>query len=105
MNSGRSCALNQADPSGDEQASRNTGDDGREGPQESVMATARNRVHTDKATGLTGDFAELMRALRELVDPYRPEEHYMRGPGPKWHAKHERTAEADEVPALVHAEG
>jgi len=21
-------------------------------------------------------------------DPYRPEQHYMRGPGPKWHAKH-----------------
>jgi hypothetical protein len=21
-------------------------------------------------------------------DPYRPEFHYMRGPGPKWHAKH-----------------
>jgi len=20
--------------------------------------------------------------------PYRPERHYMRGPGPKWHAKH-----------------
>jgi hypothetical protein len=26
--------------------------------------------------------------LRELFDPYRPERHYMRGPGPKWHAKH-----------------
>ena len=22
-------------------------------------------------------------------DPYRPELHYMRGPGPKWHAKHQ----------------
>lgn len=21
-------------------------------------------------------------------DRYRPERHYMRGPGPKWHAKH-----------------
>lgn len=21
-------------------------------------------------------------------NPYRPERHYMRGPGPKWHAKH-----------------
>ncbi len=21
-------------------------------------------------------------------DPYRPERHYMRGPGPKWFAKH-----------------
>ena len=24
-----------------------------------------------------------------LFDPYRPELHYMRGPGPKWHEKHE----------------
>jgi hypothetical protein len=22
-----------------------------------------------------------------LFDPYKPELHYMRGPGPKWHAK------------------
>ena len=22
--------------------------------------------------------------------PYRPELHYMRGPGPKWYAKHQR---------------
>ena len=21
-------------------------------------------------------------------EPYRPEKHYMRGPGPKWHEKH-----------------
>jgi hypothetical protein len=38
---------------------------------------------------LVADFADLGRALRSLVDPYRPELHYMRGPGPKWHAKHE----------------
>ncbi len=24
---------------------------------------------------------------RALFDPYRPERHYMRGPGPKWHAR------------------
>lgn len=23
-----------------------------------------------------------------LFDPYKPEKHYMRGPGPKWHQKH-----------------
>ena len=44
--------------------------------------------------GLAEDLAALMRALRDLVDPYRPEQHYMRGPGPKWHAKHD-AAEAD----------
>jgi hypothetical protein len=26
--------------------------------------------------------------LHILADPYRPELHYMRGPGPKWRAKH-----------------
>ena len=26
--------------------------------------------------------------LQSLTDPYRPERHYMRGPGPKWRAKH-----------------
>jgi hypothetical protein len=26
--------------------------------------------------------------FRRACDPYRPELHYMRGPGPKWHAKH-----------------
>ena len=32
---------------------------------------------------------ELLRNLtRDLFDSYRPELHYMRGPGPKWHAKH-----------------
>jgi hypothetical protein len=26
--------------------------------------------------------------LQSLIDPYRPELYYMRGPGPKWRAKH-----------------
>jgi hypothetical protein len=45
----------------------------------------------------------LLRRLTEIVtrwqvlldlarNPYRPELHYMRGPGPKWHAKHQRSA-------------
>jgi hypothetical protein len=37
---------------------------------------------------------------RTLFDPYRPELHYMRGPGPKWHAKHEHPG-ADGAAALV----
>jgi hypothetical protein len=33
--------------------------------------------------------ASLWRPIaRELFDPYRPELHYMRGPGPKWREKH-----------------
>lgn len=26
--------------------------------------------------------------MTRLFDPYRPEQHYMRGPGPKWREKH-----------------
>ena len=29
------------------------------------------------------------------VSQYRPEAHYMRGPGPKWREKHARNGEAD----------
>jgi CelD/BcsL family acetyltransferase involved in cellulose biosynthesis len=36
---------------------------------------------------------------RDAFDAYRPELHYMRGPGPKWHAKH--AAPADAAPAAV----
>jgi len=37
--------------------------------------------------------ALLWRSLtRDLFSGYRPELHYMRGPGPKWRAKHESSA-------------
>jgi len=29
-----------------------------------------------------------------VANPYRPELHYMRGPGPKWHAKHRARSES-----------
>jgi hypothetical protein len=36
-----------------------------------------------------GNFVTTWHSLfQTLFDPYRPELHYMRGPGPKWHAKH-----------------
>ena len=28
------------------------------------------------------------RRWRKMLDPYRPELYYMRGPGPKWREKH-----------------
>jgi len=31
-----------------------------------------------------------LRLLRRCFDPYRPELHYMRGPGPRWREKHRR---------------
>jgi hypothetical protein len=32
--------------------------------------------------------AAISARVRDMFDPYRPELHYMRGPGPKWRAKH-----------------
>jgi hypothetical protein len=32
--------------------------------------------------------AHVHRLIERAFDPYRPERHYMRGPGPKWHARH-----------------
>ncbi len=35
--------------------------------------------------GSDGKLAGLWRQfMKDLLDPYRPELHYMRGPGPKW---------------------
>lgn len=40
-------------------------------------------------TSLLGRLAAAWRrAALALTDPYRPELHYMRGPGPRWHARH-----------------
>jgi hypothetical protein len=46
---------------------------------------------------------EFVVAFKALFDPYRPERHYMRGPGPKWHAKHDHSpaADFDGMPALI----
>jgi len=52
---------------------------------------------------LTMTVRELSRTFAHLLDSYRPELHYMRGPGPKWHAKRAGIATkavADSVPAL-----
>jgi hypothetical protein len=49
-----------------------------------------------------GDIGELLRSLaRALFDPYRPELHYMRGPGPKWHAKYDRPIQTEAAVAAL----
>ena len=40
----------------------------------------------------------LLRLLRDLSDHYRPELHYMRGPGPKWREKHAPPAPQQQAP-------
>ena len=52
------------------------------------MATASTTT-SPKSPGLLSVVAMLWRTLRrDLTDPYRPELHYMRGPGPKWRERH-----------------
>jgi hypothetical protein len=52
------------------------------------MATAITTT-SPKSPRLLSVVAMLWRTLRrDITDPYRPELHYMRGPGPKWRAKH-----------------
>jgi hypothetical protein len=36
--------------------------------------------------------AAILRGTANLFDPYRPELHYMRGPGPRWREKHRMAA-------------
>jgi hypothetical protein len=43
------------------------------------------------SVGVVVAAAEIWRKLKRwMFDPYRPELHYMRGPGPKWREKHAR---------------
>jgi hypothetical protein len=63
------------------------------------MATAEKAAQRGRtASRLDSEFADILRLVKSVIDPYRPELHYMRGPGPKWHAKH-RAAAVDAHPA------
>jgi len=43
-----------------------------------------------KSAESVSDFSSVVRNLiLDVRDSYRPEVHYMRGPGPRWHAKHQ----------------
>jgi hypothetical protein len=57
------------------------------------MTRARNisstRAAYGGASGFAADLAGLFHGLfKATFDRYQPELHYMRGPGPKWRAKH-----------------
>ena len=60
------------------------------------------RAVRGKEAWAAADLGELLHSLaRALFDPYRPELHYMRGPGPKWHAKYDRPRQPDAVVAAL----
>ena len=51
------------------------------------------------------DIATLWHSLvGQIFDPYRPELHYMRGPGPKWREKHLAHETERETPSAAVAE-
>jgi len=59
------------------------------------MATITSESLSSRANGRdrrSSPFAEFRAFWRHFFarafHPYRPELHYMRGPGPAWHAKH-----------------
>ena len=45
-------------------------------------------LNHQRTYGLTAIQRHWRRLVGSLSDPYRPELHYMRGPGPKWREKH-----------------
>ena len=54
-----------------------------------AMPTSLGHSHTRPAPRRGRTLDDLRRSLlRAIFDPYRPELHYMRGPGPKWREKH-----------------
>ena len=71
-----------------------------------MISTTTRKLATRKNPRLVADIAELFRNLANaLFDSYRPELHYMRGPGPKWHAKHDlpRAGKTVAAPVLISA--
>ncbi|MGY8661383.1 hypothetical protein Q3C01_03305 [Bradyrhizobium sp. UFLA05-109] len=54
-----------------------------------------------KTVETVSDFASVVHSLvMDVRDCYRPELHYMRGPGPKWRAKHQHWLRVDSAAVL-----
>jgi len=54
-----------------------------------VLSTSRAALLHNPLGLLAQRFTSYWRTLsHDAAGPYRPERHYMRGPGPAWHAKH-----------------
>jgi hypothetical protein len=51
--------------------------------------------HDVSVLGLAGVVEFSLRVKKWFSDPYRPEQHYMRGPGPKWREKHAHVVRFD----------
>jgi len=56
-----------------------------------------------RALRACGETVGFCRARMPKLDRYHPELHYMRGPGPKWNAKHRPRSQAPAMSGLVDA--
>ena len=67
---------------------------GREGAYEThVRAHRAQPSSTPLCKHLNMIMTRWLRLIQIACNPYRPELHYMRGPGPKWYAKHQGRTE------------
>jgi len=66
------------------------------------MAKSREMAQSANVSPTKG-FATWQALTKALFDDYRPEVHYMRGPGPKWHEKHDRAEIDGASPAVTKA--
>jgi hypothetical protein len=57
----------------------------------------------DVRQSIVSSIRELAQTFARAFDPYRPELHYMRGPGPKWHAKRAALAASASRPMDIYA--
>lgn len=55
--------------------------------------------------GISKTLRQLLEIPGDSAGSYRPDKHYMRGPGPKWHAKYgnliEKTSQSSSPPRPV----
>lgn len=66
------------------------------------MAKSRETGQSAKASPPKG-FAAWQALTKALFDHYRPELHYMRGPGPRWREKYDLPEMAGASPAVARA--
>jgi hypothetical protein len=61
-----------------------------------IVSHAKSPLAKGRGDGRTGLFQEIRDFWRQFIvaafDPYRPEQHYMRGPGPACRAKQPSSA-------------
>jgi hypothetical protein len=68
----------------------------------SEMAKLREMAQSADVSPAKG-FAAWQALTKALFDGYRPELHYMRGPGPKWREKHDLAEIDGASPAVARA--